>query len=398
MAKYNLLTYLLRCTYSKLPPITFNYRNYNKFNGDDFRNELKEQLSIYNQNFNFGIFNTIFSKILNTCAPIKQKTIRGNHKPFVSKFLKKEMMKRAHLKNIANKSGLESGIHAYKHQHNLVVSLNKKAKRDFFSSIKIKKDAKSFWHACKPFMASKPINNKETIMLIENDVVLTEDNKVADVFNNYVTYITKTLDIPSWRHHDIYVNDLIIYAISKHRYHHSIMSIKKSSHMLIENDVVLTEDNKVADVFNNYFTYITKTLDIPSWRHHDIYVNDLIIYAISKYRYHHSIMSIKKSSPKTKFTFSHVSSETVYKYIIDLIKGSVDTPLKILKFNADIITPFLTNCINYSLENNCFHEELKLADIIPIHKKVIVMTRATIDLSVYSLQYPKFSKKLFLTK
>ena len=178
----------------------------------------------------------------------------------------------------------------------------RKAKRDFFSSIKIKKDAKSFWHACKPFMASKPINNKERIMLIENDVVITDDNKVADVFNNY-------------------------------------------------------------------FTYITKTLDIPSWRHHDIYVNDPIIYAISKYRYHPSIMSIKRSSPKTKFTFSHVSSETVYKYIIDRKKGSVDTPLKILKPNADIITPFLTSCINSSLENNCFPEELKLADIIPIHKK-----------------------------
>ena len=82
-----------------------------------------------------------------------------------------------------------------------------------------------------------------------------------------------------------------------------------------------------------------------------------------------SIIAIKINSPNTIFYFSNISSETVYKYITDLKKGSIDTPLKIVKSNADIITPFLTSCINSSFKNNSFPDELKLADIIPIHKK-----------------------------
>ena len=301
---HHLIYTMFKCTYTKLSPITCSFRSYDKFDINEFRSKLHEQLIIngHSPNFNFSGFNSIFSSLLNIYAPLKHKIIRGNHKPFMSKLLRKEIMKRTHLKNIANKSGLKSDLHAYKRQRNLVVSLNNKAKKSFFSNIEIKKDAKSFWQACKPFMASKPINNKGRIMLNENGVVITDDTKIADIFNNY-------------------------------------------------------------------FTYITKTLDIPSWRYPAVYENDPITRAILKYRSHPSIIAIKRNSPNTIFSFSDISPETVYKYITDLKKGSIDTPLKILKSNADIITPFLTSCINSSFKNNSFPDELKLADIIPIHKK-----------------------------
>ena len=137
------------------------------------------------------------------------------------------MMKRAKLKNIANKSGLEVDFQAYKKQRNIVVALNKKAKTSFFSQINIKKDAKSFWDACKPFMASKPINNKERMMLNECGSVITEDLEVADTFNNYFTYISKTLDIPTWINCPfIFEQDPISHPVLKYRSHPSILSIK----------------------------------------------------------------------------------------------------------------------------------------------------------------------------
>ena len=45
----------------------------------------------------FSNLDSIFSATLNIHAPFKEKLIRGNHKPFFSKPLKKEIMKRAHL-------------------------------------------------------------------------------------------------------------------------------------------------------------------------------------------------------------------------------------------------------------------------------------------------------------
>ena len=111
-----------------------------------------------------------------------------------------------------------------------MVALNKKAKTSFFSQINIKKDAKSFWDACKPFMASKPINNKERMMLNECGSVITDDLEVADTFNNYFTYISKTLDIPTWINCPfIFEQDPINHAVLKYRSHPSILSIKRSS-------------------------------------------------------------------------------------------------------------------------------------------------------------------------
>ena len=289
---HHLIYSMFKCTYLKLPPI-YSFRNDDKFNTEEFGMELLGKLSLDNENFN---------SLLNLYAPYKQKTIRGNHKPFISKSLKKEMMKRAHLKNVANRTGLKTDSMAYKQQRNIVVSLNKKAKKAFFSNIQVKTDAKSFWHACKPFLASKSITNTERIMLKENGLVVTEDEKVANIFNEY-------------------------------------------------------------------FTNITKTLDIPSWNHPNIYEQDPITCAVLKYRSHPSIIAIKQSYSSAIFNFENVSPEIVHKHITNLKKGSIDMPLKVLKSTADIITPFLTKCINSSINNNVFPSELKLADIIPVYKK-----------------------------
>ena len=56
------------------------------------------------------------------------------------------------------------------------------------------------------------------------------------------------------------------------------------------------------------------------------------------------------------------------------LDGSKATPigdmsLNILKSNVDIHLPFITNNINWSIEKDCFPEELKLAEVNPIFKK-----------------------------
>ena len=50
----------------------------------------------------------------------------GNTKPHSNKILKKEIMKRSNLKNIANKSGKIEDKKRYKIQRNVATKLNKK--------------------------------------------------------------------------------------------------------------------------------------------------------------------------------------------------------------------------------------------------------------------------------
>ena len=56
-------------------------------------------------------------------------------------------MKRSHLKSIANKTKKSNDMQAYNEQRNVVVDLNKKAKRNLFNSIEVlpNQGSKTFW-------------------------------------------------------------------------------------------------------------------------------------------------------------------------------------------------------------------------------------------------------------
>ena len=53
-------------------------------------------------------------------------------------------------------------------------------------------DNKKFWKTVKPLFSDK-ISHKETINLAVNDTILSEDQLVADTFNNYFNNIVKNL-------------------------------------------------------------------------------------------------------------------------------------------------------------------------------------------------------------
>ena len=71
-------------------------------------------------------------------APEKTKIIRANHKPHVNKELRKAIMKRSRLKNIANKTKKDEDFKRFREQRNLVVNLNTKTKRTYYKSIQAK--------------------------------------------------------------------------------------------------------------------------------------------------------------------------------------------------------------------------------------------------------------------
>ena len=74
----------------------------------------------------------IFVKTLNKHAPLKTKVIRGNHKSFITKNLRKAIMKRSALKKRANVSNNPEIIKLYKKQRNYVVNLSRKVKKEYF--------------------------------------------------------------------------------------------------------------------------------------------------------------------------------------------------------------------------------------------------------------------------
>ena len=94
-------------------------------------------------------------------------------------------MTRSRLKIKANKSGKEEDLKAYKKRRNLVLKLNRKAKKNFLISCISTNDKminKNFWKLCKPFFTGKGSQYRQNITLIEKKRSISDKHKVCKYF------------------------------------------------------------------------------------------------------------------------------------------------------------------------------------------------------------------------
>ena len=120
----------------------------------------------------------------------------------------------------------------YRKLRNDCVKLTKKVKREYFERLKINSvnDNKIFWKTVKPFFTDKNKKNGK-IVLVEDNRIITDNVKNAEIFNEYFVNITQNLDIPDITKEVLpieveYIDpiDKIIYNYSKHP---SIIKIKQ---------------------------------------------------------------------------------------------------------------------------------------------------------------------------
>ena len=124
---------ILKTSFRKKPPKVIEYRNYKKFSQTKFRNELGYFLNRVNlYNISNDDFITTFMDILNKHAPLKQKYIRANDNPFVTKELRKEHMLRSRLRNKYYKDKTDASALAYKKQRNKCFPSQKSQKKLFW--------------------------------------------------------------------------------------------------------------------------------------------------------------------------------------------------------------------------------------------------------------------------
>ena len=144
----------------------------------------------------------------------------------------------------------------------------------------------------------------------------------------------------------------------------------------MENEVLVTDDREVANIFNEYFISITEVLGIQEPK--DILMpieglHDPIEVAIKKFSSHPSIELIYKNKKSlNEFRFTMVVRERVATEIqkLKLNKATpVDSiPGKILKDNQDIFTNALQKLFNDSVIDGTFPPELKIGEITPVYK------------------------------
>ena len=303
---YHLLIHtMMKSTYVKLPPVRRKFRDYKNFNSVIFLNELNCQLKDRNI-VDYSLFEKFFVNLLNEHAPSKTRLIRANNKQHVTKELRKAIMLRSKLKNIANNTKNPEDVARYKRQRNFVVNMNRKAKKSLFSKSDPKQSPKGFWDTFKPFFSNKVNFVDERIQLIEGDSILSRNIDIAETFNEHYHTVTERLDVPRWNSVNGEISDNVDSAIDKFSCHPSIIKIR---------------DNRQ---------------DIDTF----------------------------ELSPVT-----NSETLKVLKHLNDSKSVSGDIPTKIIKLAKFVCAPTLTSCFNHSLESQHFPDSLKQADIIPVHKK-----------------------------
>ena len=192
----------------------------------------------------------------------------------------------------------------------MCVKLLKKTKRSYFSNLNTKRavDNKKFWKTVKSSFSDKS-NNFEIITLVENDSIASDDNKVANIFNEYFNNLLEDLNL-----------------------------------------------NVPENLVNHYCKG-----------------EGPVSLTILKYQNHPSITSIKKNQSLNKFPFENVSVSDIKKKLqnLDTSKATQksDLPTKIIEENFDILVPFLFCSVNSSIDVSIIQKTLKFVDIIPAYKK-----------------------------
>ena len=302
---------VLKTKFQKLKPKEVTYRNYKNFDQELFKNELSN--TIGQSNKTYAEFEDVFLTILEKHAPLKTKIIRGNHAPYMNKALRKAIMRRTQLQNRYFKSTKSEDFAAFKKQRNFVSRLYKKQKKRYFNTMDITNftDNKKFWKHVNPLFSDKGKTN-DKITIVDGEEIITEDQKVAEVMNNFYSTAVENLGIKQNTGYEKNIDgfeDPVEAAIHKFSNHPSILKI---------NEMV---NDKNVEQFN--FAKITTE------------------------RMENEIMKLD------------VKKATTYKNI----------PPKILKQNLDICTPILKDILNSAFDNNEFPDELKLADVYSVFKK-----------------------------
>ena len=241
--------------------------------------------------------------LLDRHAPKKQRVIRKNDFHVMSKQLRKAIYHRNRLRNKYYKFRTVDYLNMYKAQRNKVTLIKRKEICQYFED-KCKEGTrnKDFWKAVKPLF-SKSRTKSDTIPLRENGEIVTEDQKVCEIFNTFFQTIGSDIGAP--------------------------------------------ESNRgtVEEIINPYDG-------------------------------HSSVETIRqkiKSYNEAKFIFRFVSEREVAKVINSLSKkkaaGYDELPVQFIKNLGRIIVKPMTLLINRCILENKFPNQMKKANITPLFKK-----------------------------
>ena len=240
---HKMVVTVLRKTFQRAQPKVVSYRDCKNFDNELFKYSLQNALNEINK-LDYIKFEEVFLETLNKHAPVKQKTIKDNHAPYMTKGLRKAIMRRSELE-----TNIQS-LRQYKKQTNFCSKLYKKERKKYYSRLNIKDiiDSKKFWKTVKPLISDK-CNVSNKINLVENDNIVSDDYEIAETFKIFFDNAVKNLNVlgdsdslsPTF-----HLDNPVDIAVGKFENHPSITLIK--SNVNVSSNFFFKEVN-FSDIF-----------------------------------------------------------------------------------------------------------------------------------------------------
>ena len=153
----------------------------------------------------------------------------------MSKMFSKAIVQRTRFRNKFLKNSTDQNKLIYNKQGNFCISFLRKKKKEYFAKLNEKDitDNRKFWNTFKPFLSDK-VKSRETVYTFaNNENIESNQNEVAQNFNDFFSNIAKSLKIHEYQCEDDVHNRLsshpALQAILKYRNHPSINNIRNSS-------------------------------------------------------------------------------------------------------------------------------------------------------------------------
>ena len=179
-------------------------------------------------------FDEIFLEVLSKHAPLKSELLCANDTLYISKCLRKAIMKRYDLENLYFKNWMNHSFRNYRKQKTNTAESTKKREKNFFNELNTSfmLDNKWFWKTVKPFFSNQG-SHWGNVKLVEGDKLLQDDSEVAEELNNFFKQAISSLDINESSYiinpDSINISDPFEIAISKYKFHPSILLIYDKS-------------------------------------------------------------------------------------------------------------------------------------------------------------------------
>ena len=171
---------------------------YKKFDPENFFQEVKNidfKADLNDADLSFRNISSAFRALVDRHAPLRTKVQRGNTAPFMNQQLQKAICNRSRLKKRHNKNPTAENRANFKKQRNKCVSLRKKAMKNHFNEATKNgtMSNKEFWDIVKSFLSNKRGLASSDISLVMNDIIVTDDQELIEVFNDhYVNIVEKS--------------------------------------------------------------------------------------------------------------------------------------------------------------------------------------------------------------